>query len=254
MNPLQHPRTAVARVPALRALLYAAEAVRFRLQQDDCLRAAQHVRDYADWRASQRPTSNPLTDHQPWLTFGAIRYLDARLQRGMHVFEYGSGGSTIFFAERAADVVAVEHEPDWHRKVAHEVLAASRSNVRLLLMQPSSACEATASPDDPDGYASIDRRFTGCSFRRYAAAIDAWPDDSFDVIIVDGRARPSCCKHAMPKLAPGGVIVLDNAERAHYAAAIRRLDAAGWTRREFAGAGPYNRYFWKTFAWERPAR
>lgn len=241
-------------VPLVRAFVFAAQALRFRMHHDHRFRLRQHLADYPAWRESQRLRRSPLAERRPWLTFGAIRFLEARLDRSMRVFEYGSGGSTIFFAERAGEVVAVEHERDWQVTVQRAIEAAGLSNARVVLAEPSPAgAEArNAAAADPGAYASSDTRYAGSSFRAYAATIDAWPDDAFDVIVIDGRARPSAFVHARPKLAPGGLLVLDNAERAHYASILHTLDTLGWRRHEFAGAGPYNRYFWKTFAWERP--
>jgi len=50
------------------------------------------------------------------LTETAIARLD-RLARGADVFEFGSGGSTLWLAQRAARVVSVEDNPDWHKAV-----------------------------------------------------------------------------------------------------------------------------------------
>ena len=38
----------------------------------------------------------------------------------------------------------------------------------------------------------------------------------FDIIVVDGRARVACCMASLPHLAPGGLIVLDDAQRPRY--------------------------------------
>ena len=43
-----------------------------------------------------------------------------------------------------------------------------------------------------------------------------------DVIAVDGRDRVNCVKHAMPKLKPGGVLVLDDSHRPRYREAFER--------------------------------
>jgi predicted O-methyltransferase YrrM len=82
--------------------------------------------------------------------------------------------------------------------------------------------------------------------------VSANPDQSFDVIVADGRARPACLRVAMPKLKPGGLLVLDNAERPWYARARAMVDAAGWKRKDHVGPGPYNQSFWETVIWQRP--
>ena len=35
----------------------------------------------------------------------------------MKVFEWGSGGSTIYFKDKAFSWISIEHDPDWYRKI-----------------------------------------------------------------------------------------------------------------------------------------
>ncbi|MEA2488493.1 MAG: hypothetical protein QOH21_285, partial [Acidobacteriota bacterium] len=65
------------------------------------------------WRASIKGDASPIADELPWMTFGAIDFLDGYLQPGMRVFEYGSGGSTLFYLRHGASVVSVEHDAEW---------------------------------------------------------------------------------------------------------------------------------------------
>src|SRR4051812_14883663 len=53
----------------------------------------------------------PLDLEIPWFSYAAIDFLDAALRTNMTVFEYGSGGSTLFFAKRAKSVFTVEDNP-----------------------------------------------------------------------------------------------------------------------------------------------
>jgi precorrin-6B methylase 2 len=211
------------------------------------------MHEYRDWRRSQAHRQQPLAERVPWLTFGAIHSLTDRLRRDMRVFEYGSGGSTLFFALHARSVVSVEHDVAWSAEVRRAASALDLKNVSVLDVAPDESLEPGADPADPDAYASSDQLLASRSFRTYAAAIDSFDDQSFDVIVIDGRARPSCVKHSLSKLAPGGILVLDNAERVHYALAKKKLDGLGWQRHDFAGPGPLNTYFWKTSIWFRPA-
>src|SRR5690606_37246496 len=48
---------------------------------------------------------SPLDLELPWLTIGAILHIKRFLNKNMRVFEYGSGGSTLFFSKRAKEVV-----------------------------------------------------------------------------------------------------------------------------------------------------
>ena len=75
-----------------------------------------------------------------------------------------------------------------------------------------------------------------------------------DLVIVDGRARPACAQHGAARVRPGGHLVLDNCERAHYGAALARLVAAGWTRRDLGGPVPYSVSFGRTAFLRRPEK
>ena len=44
--------------------------------------------------------NSPLESELPWIAFDAIKYLDKRILPGDQVFEYGSGGSTLYFAKK----------------------------------------------------------------------------------------------------------------------------------------------------------
>ena len=242
-----------ARLPVIRAFVYGAEALRYCFLRRETLGLVRLVREYGEWRQSQVHRRQPLVEQVPWLTFAAIHFLEARLRREMRVFEYGSGGSTLFFALQARSVVSVEHDAAWSAQIKQAATALDLENCTILHVAPDDRIEPRTDPADPDAYVSSDQHFAGLSFRAYAAAIDSFPDESFHIVLIDGRARPSCFKHALNKVAPGGVLILDNAERIQYAYIGKTLDDLGWRRHDFAGPGPLNKYFWKTTTWERPA-
>jgi predicted O-methyltransferase YrrM len=241
----------MARLPVLRAIAYVAEALRFRILHDE-ISVGRLVADYSAWRQSLKRPRETVLVPRPWITFGAIHFVESRLDPRARIFEFGAGGSTLFWASRAREVYSVEHDPDWSRQVAHATSALGLRNVTILLVEPSVSSHAKHDdPADPDAYRSSDPQFADRTFRDYAAAIDRYPDGWFKVVLHDGRARPPCFKHAVRKLAPGGLLILDNAERLHYGSIERTLDDLGWRRRDFSGPAPHNQHFWKTTTWDR---
>ena len=213
---------------------------------------ADLIRWYPRWRASFKPGANALADALPWLGFSVIRLLERHLQPGMRVFEYGSGGSTLFFARCGANLVSVEHNPQWHLQVSAALEARQASACDLRLIEAEDAAMPAADDSDPDGYASSDAAYRGKSFRKYAAAMDEFPDASFDVVLIDGRARPSCLKHAVGKVKPGGMVVLDNTERENYWPAMAAMPPP-FLRRDFFGPCPYVTSFTLATVWQAPA-
>ena len=232
---------------------YLKEALKLKNEYPRAYPSSQLRHFYSRWRVSLRPGATPLQDHCPWITFAAREFLEARLRPAMRVFEYGAGGSTLFFCKLQCDVRTVEHDPAWADVTKQALLKNNLSAANLQLRPPEPDPDYVGKdPSDLDGYISSSADFKGFSFRNYAGAIDGLGE--FDLVMVDGRARPSCFKTAFPKVAPGGLLLLDNAERLHYRGIHDRLNASGWKFRDFPGPGPYNTYFWQTCVWERPAK
>ena len=164
-----------------------------------------------------RKEANPLDDQRPWITFSAIRFLDRFLSREMKVFEYGSGGSTLYFARRVGHLVSVEHDEDWLKKVREAMEVNGFENWTFHQIPPEDIVrQGDQTPSDADSYISSGKSSTGKSFRQYVSLIDGYPDEYFDIVFIDGRARPSCFKHAIGKVKRGGCILWDNTDRAHY--------------------------------------
>jgi predicted O-methyltransferase YrrM len=153
----------------------------------------------------------------PWWTYDAIDQVEQFLgERGnARVFEYGSGASTVWLAKRSAHVTSVEHEAGWCDILRPRL--ADFDNITLNVV----ASDAT--PDADTAFHSVKPGYRGTSFRAYVEAIrDA--DGPFDLIVIDGRARPACLAEAVNHLADGGMIVFDNSHRAPYRAAIAAAD------------------------------
>lgn len=206
-------------------------------------RKPRMLRFYNTWRKSLKAEGFSPYDQFPWIVYEAIDWLESFLTREMQVLEWGSGGSTIFFAKRAQSVVTIEHDPAWYAALLRQLWQSNITNVRLVLCPPEEA------ETEDEAYASTDAAHKELSFRSYAEAIDSYPDRFFDLVVVDGRARQACIRHALVKIRPGGYLLLDNSDRPHYQSEKALL--SDWGRQEFYGPGPYNDYFWETTVWQR---
>jgi predicted O-methyltransferase YrrM len=148
-----------------------------------------------------------------WWSYHAIteveHHLDALAGRA-RVFEYGSGASTMWLGRRAGEVHSVEHDRGFYEFLSPQL--ASLAHVHLRLVEP----QPRPRPRTP----SRRRGQQGLDFTAYVASIDAVPG-AFDLVVVDGRARVASARRALPRLAPGGLLVLDNANRDEYAAVVR---------------------------------
>jgi len=215
-------------------------------EHPQCVTRESLKKFYWPWMASLCLQREPLSVARPWITFPAARFLDSLLSPASRIFEYGAGGSTLFFASRVAELVTVEHDRNWLERTAAKM---RRRSVQWQMHRAEPLPDEGPSRypvTDPEAYASTDVRFAGMSFREYASAIERYEDNYFDIVLIDGRARPSCFKHAVAKVKFGGYIVLDNAEREQYRWVQEAAEKLGFEVREFWGPGPYNRYFWRT--------
>ena len=151
----------------------------------------------------------------PWMVFDAIDFINSHLAIGARIFEYGSGDSTLFWLSRGAQVVSVEHDPVYFAKLrkiigAHNLLEYS-------LVEPQRIQNSKdRNPSNPDDYVSSNEMFAEHLFSDYVSQIDKFPDNSFDMVVIDGRARPSCIKHSIKKVKIGGLLVLDDSDRKYY--------------------------------------
>ncbi len=141
--------------------------------------------------------TSPLELELPWISYGAIDFLKEFVRPDMSVFEYGSGGSTLFFARRAAAVTSTEDNRLWMDKVAQRLAQLGLNNA---LFQ----------------YHEFDfKQPANFKHSRYLHSI---PDKKFDIIVVDGTeeaidVRSICFQHAEKFVRNGGIIIVDDSWR-----------------------------------------
>jgi len=162
--------------------------------------------------ALRHRNQSPLDLRQPWMTFTAVAWLSAQIRPDWSVFEYGSGGSTLFFADRAGRVVSIEHDEEWAAGM-QPALATCHDVVEYRLVLPTFDSPAPRVPSARYSRSDAD-------YADYVATARDYHKHSFDLIVVDGRARVACLQACRDRLKPGGIIVLDNSEREDYAAAF----------------------------------
>jgi len=188
---------------------------------------------------------NSIQDRKPWVTFGAIDWLSKRINKDWYVFEFGSGGSTLFFSDHEVKLVSVEHDPMWYENVQ----AVLRNEGKLVKCDYRLACPdlcEAGTPVMPSNRYSA----SNADYKRYVETIDEFPDETFDLSFVDGRARMECVRQSVNKVKKGGYILLDDSYRDDYRDIFKILK--DWKRRDFYGLGPYRREASQTTIWQSP--
>jgi hypothetical protein len=165
----------------------------------------------------------------PWMNYHVIDYIKKSIVKTSNVFEYGSGSSTLYWISAGAEVISVEHDKEFYDQLFNKINGLAE----YLLIQPDiCTVDVNYNPESPDWFQSSD--FEGYSFERYVKSIDAFQDGSFDVVVIDGRARPSCIKRCIPKIKSGGKLIIDNSDREYYFLLTSVL-LTGWPQKVFRG-------------------
>jgi predicted O-methyltransferase YrrM len=157
------------------------------------------------WRAKRGKAPE-----RPWIVPAAIGWLRRRIRSEWSVLELGAGRSTVWFARRAGRVVSLEDNGFWAEQVRDRLHELGLENVELRQL-PVEA---------------------------FAADVEALPDETFDLVVMDFLEAPTVSrvdvlKPAMTKVKPGGLLLLDDSDRPGYAEAFELLD--GWHFRKFVG-------------------
>lgn len=190
--------------------------------------------------------------HWPWLPYLVTDYIKSILDNSpdrLEVFEWGSGESSLFFAEnpKVKSLVSIEHDFSWSFKVKNE-LGYLDHCIYIYYFVPPEPGSLGSDPGNPEHYKSASTELGEVNFKQYASIIDKY--DLFDLILIDGMARASCLKHAFNHVKPGGCIVLDNTgDRPYYLAQTEHLFGnweSGWEKLTFMGYGPILAYKWET--------
>ena len=159
--------------------------------------------------------------------------LDLYLTRDMLCFEWGSGGSTVFLAQRSPGAITIDHDPEWYR-ITEQALEYNEvwEFADLKLIEPEDG--------EVEGYLSaFSEEYKGKNFERYVKSIDIHGKNTFDLVMVDGRSRSACLRHAAPKVKSGGLLVLDDSNRRRYKKAMDEMADYGLHRMDFVGPANY---------------
>ncbi|MDN3204719.1 hypothetical protein [Algoriphagus sediminis] len=181
----------------------------------------------------------------PWITHYAYERLKGLVKPDMRVLEFGMGGSTLFFRNLGAEVYSFEHDEQWFNNVKGELEADDK--VHLNLIKPE-----VNDPTIDSNYSSEHGLFSeGLTWKAYAHGADHFDKEFFDIILIDGRARPQCLRNSISKLKKGGILVFDNSDRDSYQEAIEEV-LGGWSKEVYSGVTIYDWAFNETSIFFHP--
>jgi predicted O-methyltransferase YrrM len=158
------------------------------------------------WNRSTAEELKPI----PWLHPVVIAYFESILQPDFEVLEHGSGGSTLWLAERVKSVLSVENEAEWMERVEAE----APENVRLMLWEKD--------------------------------ILPKFSSKKCDLLFIDGEPvtnRQLYLEAAEQLVKPGGWVVLDNANRPEYARQVEIFSKKAQLVKRIDGNEPGTLYF-----------
>jgi hypothetical protein len=152
----------------------------------------------------------------PWYTYPAVDFLSVLDLKQARVAEFGSGQSTVWWAGRAKEVLAIESNPDWFHEVGDKT--SRLPNVDLKLVSSPADAQQHLRP----GY--------------------------YDIVIVDDSSgmypvgRQLNAQAAFQAVKPTGLVIIDNADTGFGEPGafpiIETANAETWLRVDFFGHVP----------------
>jgi hypothetical protein len=133
--------------------------------------------------------------NEPWISPDAVRFCATHLSYTEIGLEWGSGCSTRWYAKRLKTLLSIESDPHWHAKVNRTIRRLPNVECRFIPLE-----HPLDEPTKPD-YDPLPE---------YVAVAKQFLDDSLDFVVVDGHYRQACVKQALPKLKPGGLLLVDD--------------------------------------------
>ena len=149
----------------------------------------------------------------PWYTYPAIEYLSNLDLSQKRVFEYGSGNSSLWWATRCQEILAIESDREWYNKVnaIKPSIGGAFRGYRL--------CE------DMEAYV------------KHHDIVNA------NIVIIDGTFRTNCAAFFLSKmLEPNNfeILIYDNADWQPDIIRILNQKLPEWVEVDFHGFGPIN--------------
>lgn len=118
----------------------------------------------------------------PCIVYGAQKTLNLIIKKDMRVVEFGSGQSTLWYAQRCKEIISHETTDKWYRKITKQLSDANCKNAELVMWDGKSIMEKIKIPPP-------------------------------DLIIIDGISRNICVEYAIEVASDSTWVYLDNSDK-----------------------------------------
>jgi hypothetical protein len=197
------------------------------------LQAIRNPRHAKAWVLDRLAGDNSASRQSlPWIAWPCIDFIKSRVQPHHRVFEYGGGGSTMFFLNAGCYVTTVESSRWWADRLEVEVqklgpAVRARWDLRFVPAENN---------DDP-------------LIADYVAQVQS--GGPWDVVMVDGWSRRKCFFEGAKHVSVGGILILDNADQQQYADVPSLMNNGCWAHHPRRGLGVARSWVTQTDAYVR---
>lgn len=219
---------------------FASECYRYSKKGENLLSA---ILDFPAYYRYNRKMKMAIEAQLPWISHRALLRLEEIIRPEMSVLEYGSGGSTLFLANKVKMLISIEHDQSWAEFVSINI--QNDSNKKLYYIPPDDSCS------EEEFKSNYGMSYAGKYFKSYTLKALELAEESLDLLIIDGRARPACLKYAHSKVKHGGFILFDNSDRLEYQDSISSF-LGDWKREDYKGVTVCDAFFNSTSIFQKP--
>ena len=132
----------------------------------------------------------------PWLVPDSVIFLEKWLKKNMKGFEFGSGRSTKWFANKVSFYYSVEGNLEWYNKT----IDANKKNIKL------GRCEIVYKDTGNQLNINLNKK------NIYSNSLSKFQNNYFDFGLIDGHFRYECIEKSLRKLKKGGILIIDNTD------------------------------------------
>mgnify|MGYP001186770513 CR=1 FL=1 len=147
-------------------------------------RRLEHLNTKYVWNRIKVFIDEKKNPSHPWLTQESVFLLNQLIKPTDVGVEFGSGRSTVWFAERLAHLTSIENNYEWFDKVNALLKASS--------LEKKVSYKIVVEPDE------------------YVEQATLFEDNSIDFCLVDGIERDRCALLMSQKLKSNGILIIDN--------------------------------------------
>lgn len=155
---------------------------------------------------------------KPWMSDEEIATIQKYLNPNQTFFEWGSGGSTLYFSKFVKQYISVEYDIRWYSLINNDILSSTKlNNISYLYCKPDNPIIFPAWKGNTDDFIS------------YINIVDNINIKKYDIVLIDGRCRVECAKKILNFIDNNSIVfVHDFIQRQRYKSILEYYNLIDW--------------------------